>query len=101
VDAVTRLFAFDNVEFGQTVYISKVYEVIQEIDGVVGVSITKFARKDTWNASTPLPASGTLDFTDQPGELPIWTGFTVVLSLPSVPDGVKSNLVMKGGVTNG
>jgi len=100
VDAVTNLFAFDNVSFGQTVYISRVYEVIQDLPGVLGVSITKFARKDAFDPNQPIPLSGTLPFTAQIGELPVWTGFTVASTLPA-PDGTVSYLVMTGGVTNG
>jgi predicted phage baseplate assembly protein len=101
IDAVTSLFAFDNVAFGQTVFISKVYEVIQDLPGVLGVSITKFARKDAFDSKQPIPMSGTLLFTAQLGELSVWTGFTVAQSLPTVPDGTVSYLVMTGGVSNG
>lgn len=103
VDAVTSLFAFDNVEFGQTVYISKLYEVIQDIDGVLGVTISKFTRKDAFESTSasPIPMSGKIDFAATQGELPLWTGFTVVPSLPAMPDTRLSHLVMTGGVTNG
>jgi predicted phage baseplate assembly protein len=88
--AVQQLFAFDNVVFGQTVYLSKVYEVIQELTGVQGVVISTFARKDS-TPSTGVPSTGTLQFTASLGEVPTWTGF----------DGVQSHLVMLGGVSNG
>ncbi|MCP4150615.1 MAG: hypothetical protein GY757_22910, partial [bacterium] len=40
-----KLLAFDNVGFAQTFYISKFYEVIQEVPGVIGVNITEFSCK--------------------------------------------------------
>jgi hypothetical protein len=101
--AVQKLFAFDNVDFGQTMYISKVYEVIQDLPGVQGAVISTFARKDTYDPSAPSPSSGQLAFVAAQGEIPIWTGFTQVPSLPlPTPDGdPRSHLAMLGGVTNG
>jgi predicted phage baseplate assembly protein len=42
--AVNRLLAFENVDFAQVLYVSKVYEVIEAIDGVEGVTISGFER---------------------------------------------------------
>lgn len=42
--AVKRLLAFENVDFAQVLYVSKVYEVIETIDGVEGVTISGFKR---------------------------------------------------------
>ncbi len=97
MNAIANLLAFDNVEFGQPVYISKVYEVIQDLAGVDHVSITKFARKDAFDPSQPIPTSGTLDFVPENGELPIFAGFNVALKLPTPADATyatSSNLVM-------
>jgi hypothetical protein len=58
-NAVRSLLAFDNVAFEATLYLSKVYEAIEAIDGVRGVNVTRFARSDS---TTPLPADGTLRF---------------------------------------
>src|SRR5262249_46003710 len=60
-DAVASLLAFDNISFGQTVYLSKVYEIIQDLEGVVALTITKFARKDTFDPKAPIPMSGQLN----------------------------------------
>jgi hypothetical protein len=86
-DAVAQLFAFDNVSFGQTMYISKVYEVIQDLPGVQGVVIGTFARRDAFDPTAPVPSSGQLAFAAADGEIPIWAGF--------------AHLVMQGGVSNG
>jgi hypothetical protein len=40
------LLDFDQVDFGQTVYLSKYYEQIQEVPGVTFVNITEFRRAD-------------------------------------------------------
>lgn len=44
--AVRDLLAFDVVDFAQTLYLSKFYEAIEEIDGVRGVNISEFRRFD-------------------------------------------------------
>lgn len=48
--AVKSLLAFENVDFAQALYVSKIYEVIEAIDGVAGVTVSKFSRV------TPPPA---------------------------------------------
>jgi hypothetical protein len=42
--AVAKLLAFDEVRFGDRLYLSKVYEAIERIEGVRGVEITRFER---------------------------------------------------------
>lgn len=41
------LLAFDRVDFRQTIYLSRFYEVSQDVPGVVFVNITEFRRADT------------------------------------------------------
>jgi hypothetical protein len=85
--AVAAQLAFDTLNFGQTLYISKIYEVIQEIDGVAGVNITTFAKGATYQAGS-LPPTGQLVFGQvDPSELPQWQGF----------DGQTSTLTMAPG----
>jgi hypothetical protein len=43
--AAGRLLAFDQVDFGQTIYLSKFYEAMEAIDGVDFVHISEFRRK--------------------------------------------------------
>src|SRR5262249_3067206 len=97
-DAVGQLLAFDNVDFGQTVFISKVYEVIQEIDGVLGVTIWTFGRQKTFDPKNPIQDNGQLVLDAALGEIPTWTGFTIAddsTTLPLVnPDGT-SHLEMR------
>lgn len=57
--AVRGLLAFDNVSFEAKLYLSKVYEAIEAIQGVRGVNISRFARADS---TTGLPQDGTLRF---------------------------------------
>lgn len=40
-----NLLAFDNVDFGQTIHLSKFYEAIEAIEGVDYVTITEFRRE--------------------------------------------------------
>ncbi|MEI9971358.1 MAG: hypothetical protein WDO73_04480 [Ignavibacteriota bacterium] len=41
--AAATLLAFDNVDFGQTIYLSKFYEVMEQVPGVLYVNITEFS----------------------------------------------------------
>jgi hypothetical protein len=70
-DVVAQLFAFDNVDFGQTIYLSKIYEIIQDISGVKGLVISRFDRSDP---PPDAPQSGILSIGQN--EIPTWTGFT-------------------------
>jgi hypothetical protein len=104
-DAVDQLLAFDNVDFGQRIFISKVYEVIQEVEGVQGVVISTFARQDPNNPgapiTVPIPPSGQLVFDAAAGEIPKWDGFTPVSVLPAgSSDGKLSRLFMQGNQPN-
>jgi hypothetical protein len=42
--AAGGLLAFDSVDFGQTLYLSKFYEAIEAIEGVTFVTVTEFRR---------------------------------------------------------
>ncbi len=42
-----NLLAFDNVDFGHTLYLSKFYEAVEAVEGVEYVTITEFRREDT------------------------------------------------------
>jgi uncharacterized phage protein gp47/JayE len=85
--AVAAQLAFDTLTFNQHLYVSKIYEVIQEIDGVAGVNITTFAKGATYQAGS-LPSTGQLIFGQvDPSELPQWQGF----------DGKTSTLTLTPG----
>jgi uncharacterized phage protein gp47/JayE len=51
--ACAALLAFDNVTFGQSIYLSKFYETIQEVPGVVAANIVEFRREDQTTAVQP------------------------------------------------
>ena len=47
VDAAIReLLDFEKVDFKETLYLSKIYEAIEDLDGVDNVFVSKFHRKD-------------------------------------------------------
>jgi hypothetical protein len=50
--AVSSYLAFDAVDFGQSIYLSKIYDVIQNLPQVASLNVTEFSR-------TPHPVSGT------------------------------------------
>ena len=47
---VGQLLVFNNVDFGQTLYLSKFYEAIEATEGVNYVTITEFRRELPGNA---------------------------------------------------
>lgn len=59
IAAAGQLLAFDNVDFGQSLYVSRFYDVIQEVDGVTYVNITEFRRED--DKALLLPQSGKIE----------------------------------------
>ena len=57
-DAVKELLSFDRVRFADTLFLSKLYERIEAVEGVHAVTVTRFNRE---GASTPaIPAEGRL-----------------------------------------
>ncbi len=63
--AVAGYLAFDAVEFGQWIYLSKVYEIIQSLEQVASLTITQFSRHST---TAGVEADGILEL--EPNELP-------------------------------
>jgi hypothetical protein len=57
--AVSDYLSFDAVDFGQSIYLSKIYDVIQNLPQVASLNVTEFSR-------TPHPLAGT-DRTRQSG----------------------------------
>lgn len=82
VAAVARagaaLLAFDAVDFGQSVYLSAFYERIQEVPGVLFVTITEFRRE---GAGAVVEPSGRIQL--DPQELP------AVPADPAYADGLR------------
>ncbi|HEX8696576.1 MAG TPA: baseplate J/gp47 family protein [Longimicrobium sp.] len=80
--AGAALLAFENVDFGQTVYLSKFYEAIENIDGVAYVNITEFRRGDGAAAfeATGKLVMGPNEIPTAPGDDPAYAaGIRVVL----------------------
>lgn len=57
--AIQTLLSFKERRFQDTVYLSKIYETIENLPGVFSVNVTRFARPDS---PAPLPATGKLEF---------------------------------------
>jgi len=52
-DAVRNLLAFENVDFAQTLYLSKFYEALEAIEGIKYVTITEFRRENPKTGEQP------------------------------------------------
>ncbi len=61
-NAVAELMSFDNVDFEQTIYLSKFYEAIEAIDGVDWVEVTRLGKSDPATDADLLPVRGQLVF---------------------------------------
>jgi hypothetical protein len=86
--AAAELLAFDRVDFNQTIYLSKFYEVSQDIPGVVYVNITEFRREDS-----PAPAVDPLGkIALGPNEVP------VIPTDPNYANGLRVVVVNQAGV---
>ncbi len=57
--ALGHLLAFEKVEFGEKLYLSKVYEAIEGVEGVAWVNVTRFKRQ---GATDNIPGGGRLCF---------------------------------------
>lgn len=82
--AVRGLLAFEKVDFEDTLYLSKVYEAIEAVEGVKGVTITRFARSDLLLDDPPECAEGVLCFG--------WSG----IPRAAYPEGIKLTEVRGG-----
>jgi len=61
-NAIRELFHFDNVDFEYRLYISKIYEAVEAIQGVTAVHVNKLQRHDAPADTRPVPEDGTLLF---------------------------------------
>lgn len=86
VQAAGELLAFENVDFGQTIYLSKFYEQSEKIEGVLFVNITEFRRGDAKPAT--VEASGKIEL--GPNEIPIVPGDSDYAA------GIKVVIITKG-----
>jgi uncharacterized phage protein gp47/JayE len=58
--AVSALLAFATVDFGRPLYLSKVYEAVEALDGVLAATVTRFRRQDQAPPKAYLRRRGTL-----------------------------------------
>jgi hypothetical protein len=75
------LLAFDNVDFGQTIYLSKFYEAIEAIEGVAYVTITEFKRA---NQIPTIEPTGKIELT--------------VNEIPTIPDEPEDDPAYAAGI---
>src|SRR5439155_1860782 len=58
--ALTNLFSFDNMDFAATLYLSKVYEAVEQIQGVSAANVSRFQRVGGLVSAPLLPPDGRL-----------------------------------------
>lgn len=79
-EAVSSLLAFDNVDFGQIIYLSKFYEAIEAIEGVEYVNINEFRRE--------------LATTEPSGKIELGSN-----EIPRIPDDPEDDPTYVGGIS--
>ena len=84
--AAGSLLAFENVDFGDVIYLSKFYEAIETIEGVLFVNVTEFRRTEQ---TTLIETSGKIVL--GPNEIPR------IPADPAYADGIRVVLVEEGG----
>ena len=84
--AASRLLDFDSVDFGQTIYLSKFYEVTESVEGVEYVNLTEFRRGD--EAVLTVRPTGKIEL--GPNEIP------VIPSDPGYESGIRVEIVEGG-----
>jgi Baseplate J-like protein len=67
-NAAAAVLAFDAVRFGQQVYLSRFYEVIEAVEGVLYANVTEFRRGDAPPGAPAIETSGVISIDGQ--ELP-------------------------------
>lgn len=73
--ALQQLFEFDKVDFNQILYLSKVYEALEALDGVDSVFIPKFRRA---GASEAIPSEGRIAL--KVNEIPVLNPEDIVIA---------------------
>jgi hypothetical protein len=78
--AAARLLAFERVDFSQPVYLSRFYDEIQSVPGVVFVSITEFRREDRTDPPLGKLELGVNEMPVIPGHVDYAEGLRVVVT---------------------
>ncbi len=84
--AVAQWLAFENVDFGITLYLSKVYEEIETIDGIEYVTITEFRR-------APLHPNDSANRSLSDGKIVLGEN-----EIPRIPDDPNHDLTYAAGI---
>lgn len=93
--AASNLLAFDNVDFGETIFLSKFYEAIEAIDGVAFVTLTEFHREGEEIPAAMHP-EGRLELTAS--EIPRLPGTAVEDPVTDIPYREGINIIsIEGG----
>lgn len=66
VDAINQLFDFDNADFGQTLYLSTIYQVLEALPGIDHVFVSQFTSS---NSADNFPSDGRIAL--GPNEIPV------------------------------
>jgi hypothetical protein len=85
--AAAALLALDNVNFGQTIYLGKFYEVSEAVAGVLYVNVTEFRRGDKTTPAVAL--SGKIELASN--EVPVLPSKNVY------PNGINVKITTQGG----
>jgi hypothetical protein len=93
--AAGSLLSFENVDFAKTIYLSKFYEEIEDIEGVKSVFIKEF-RKESWIDEEEKEAKSTGKIKLRANEIPKAPDPT---DDPHYAGGIK--LEVEGGIENG
>lgn len=66
--AVRALYAFDNVDFGQPLYLSDLYARVDTVPGVQAITVRRFRRVEAGGKIVDVPVDGRIDL--EPFEIP-------------------------------
>ncbi len=67
-DAVRELYAFRNVDFGHSLYLSDLYARVDTVPGVQAITVRRFRRTTSEGPIVEVPADGRIDL--RPFEIP-------------------------------
>ena len=79
-DAINQLLNFDNVDFGQTLYLSSIYQVLEALPGIDHVFVTLFTSS---NPADNFPGDGRIVM--GPSEIPVLRAADLQLQPEATP----------------
>lgn len=100
--AVAAYLDFDAVEFGQSIYLSKVYDVIQSLPQVASLTVTEFSRRPYLSGLDPAAAidpDGIIELLPHELPRPGYRDHPLTPPFPTVPDDRRPIVLdVQGGV---